>query len=52
MVKEVTRLFSETDVLKKRIFSMAGHEDGIISFGKTAEEAGKVMLNYLARSQS
>lgn len=27
------------------IFAMAGHEDGIISFGKTAEEAGRIILD-------
>jgi hypothetical protein len=29
---------------------MAGHEDGIVSFGATAEEAGFVLLGCLARA--
>lgn len=47
MSAEVLRLFRETDVAEKRIFSMAGHEDGIVTFGKTAEEAGEALLRYL-----
>jgi len=50
MAAEVERLFRESDVAQKRIFGMAGHEDGIVSFGTTAEEAGFVLLGYLARS--
>ena len=29
---------------------MGGHEDGIVAFGRTAEEAGEVMLRTLARA--
>ena len=29
---------------------MAGHEDGIVTFGRTAEAAGAVMLTYLSRA--
>lgn len=50
MAEEVVRLFRESDVAEKRIFGMAGHEDGIVTFGATAEEAGFVMLGYLARA--
>ena len=49
MAREVRRLFAESDVATKRIFGMAGHEDGIVTFGHTAEEAATVMLAYLAR---
>lgn len=52
MAKEVARLFRDTDVLGKRILCMAGHLDGIITFGKTPQEAGMVMLRALARAQS
>lgn len=48
MADEVVRLFTETDLSKRRIFGMEGHEDGIISFGGSAEEAGSVMLLALA----
>ena len=50
MAAEVARLFRESDVAQQRIFGMAGHEDGIVSFGATAEEAGFVLLGYLARA--
>ena len=50
MADEVRRLFAETDVASRRIFCMGGHEDGVISFGPTAEDAGAVMLAYLARA--
>jgi len=52
MAREAGRLFRETDVLHKGIFSMGGHEDGIVAFGTTPGEAGKVLLNALAKSYS
>ena len=50
MSDEVRRLFRETDARRRRLFSMGGHEDGLVSFGCTAEEAGTVLLSYLARA--
>lgn len=50
MSVEVERLFRETAVSQKRIFAMAGHEDGIVLFGNTAEEAGAILLTYLAKA--
>jgi ribulose-5-phosphate 4-epimerase/fuculose-1-phosphate aldolase len=50
MALEMHRLFRTTTLPELRILSMAGHEDGIIVFGRTAEEAGQVMLTYLARA--
>ncbi|MCB0209029.1 MAG: class II aldolase/adducin family protein [Anaerolineae bacterium] len=50
MAAEVERLFQETDVADRGIFSMAGHEDGIVTFGRTAEDAGSVMLAYLSQA--
>jgi ribulose-5-phosphate 4-epimerase/fuculose-1-phosphate aldolase len=47
MAREVTRLFEESDLADKKILSMGGHEDGIISFGATAEEAGSLIEAYL-----
>ncbi|MBI4016367.1 MAG: class II aldolase/adducin family protein [Candidatus Aenigmarchaeota archaeon] len=49
MTREVFRLFSETDVFDKRIFCMGGHQDGVVTFGRTAEEAGFAMLKYFVR---
>lgn len=47
MATETARLFRETDVRERGIFSMAGHEDGIVSFGKTAEQTAAAMEKYL-----
>jgi ribulose-5-phosphate 4-epimerase/fuculose-1-phosphate aldolase len=52
MAKEVQRLFNETDVREKKLFSMGGHEDGVVSFGTTAEEAGNVLLRTLDASRN
>ncbi|MFK7805021.1 MAG: class II aldolase/adducin family protein [Anaerolineae bacterium] len=50
MSAEVGRLFSEGLVQEQKIFSMAGHLDGIVTFGATAEEAGAVLMSYLAKA--
>lgn len=50
MSAEVARLFRATDVRRQRVFSMGGHDDGVVSFGRTAEEAGAALLNTLAKS--
>lgn len=50
MAAEVRRLYAESDLPQKRIFGMAGHEDGIVTYGRTAEEAGFTMLTYLVRA--
>ena len=52
MAEEVRRLFNETDVREKKIFSMGGHEDGVVSFGTTAEEAGDILLRTLDASRN
>ena len=39
MAREVQRLFRETDVRDRKIFAMAGHEDGIVAFGRDLPEA-------------
>ena len=46
MAKEIIRLFKETDVREKKILVMAGHREGVISFGKNLEEAGTILLKY------
>lgn len=34
------------------IFAMAGHQDGIISYGTTPQEAGKILLDTLKESKN
>lgn len=48
MAREVRRLFDETDVAARRLFSMAGHEDGLVSFGATAEAAAAAIEEALS----
>ena len=51
MAAEVQRLFNETDVQEQKIFAMGGHEDGVIAFGTSAEEAGDILLRTLDASR-
>jgi ribulose-5-phosphate 4-epimerase/fuculose-1-phosphate aldolase len=44
MSYEVTRLFKVTDVQSRKILVMAGHEGGIVAFGKDLEEAFVVLM--------
>jgi L-ribulose-5-phosphate 4-epimerase len=44
MAYEVTRLFKVTDVQSRKILVMAGHEGGIVAFGKDLEEAFAVLM--------
>jgi hypothetical protein len=50
MVVEVERLFRETHTRETRLFVMGGHEDGVASFGRTAQEAGTALVLALARA--
>lgn len=45
MAQEMKRLYPT--VRNKKIIAFDGHEDGIITFGRTADEAGLTMLKYL-----
>lgn len=47
MAREIRRLFRETEVQKHKIIVMAGHEEGILTFGKTLNLAGETLLSYL-----
>ncbi len=50
MAREVERLFKHSKVAEKGIFVMGGHEEGIVTFGKSLQEAGKVLLEHLGKS--
>lgn len=50
MAEEVARLFRETPVAERHLLAMGGHEDGLVSFGRTAAEAGTVLLTTLAQA--
>ena len=51
MAEEVIRLFKETDVKEKKILAMAGHEEGVVSFGKNLKEAGQILLEYFEKAK-
>ena len=44
MAYEIMRLFKGTDVRSRKIFAMAGHEGGIVTFGKNLENAFDVLM--------
>ena len=45
MAFEIIRLMNLPETQQKKVFVMGGHMDGIISFGKTLEEAAKKILS-------
>jgi ribulose-5-phosphate 4-epimerase/fuculose-1-phosphate aldolase len=44
MANEIMQLFTRTDVERRKIVVMAGHEAGILTFGKDLEEAFAVLM--------
>lgn len=44
MSYEILRIMTDPRTMDKRVFVMGGHEEGIISFGKTVEEAALTIL--------
>jgi ribulose-5-phosphate 4-epimerase/fuculose-1-phosphate aldolase len=49
MANEIKRLITEEQLLDQKILAMAGHKDGVITFGKDLDEAMSVLLNYFQR---
>ncbi len=47
MAYEIVRLYKETDLAQQRLLVMAGHKEGIISFGNNLAEAAQVILGVL-----
>ena len=47
LASEIERLFLDGSLRNRCIFSMGGHEDGLVSFGASAEEAGSIIFNLL-----
>jgi L-ribulose-5-phosphate 4-epimerase len=50
MAQDVRRLVNHERLLDRQIFAMGGHEDGIVSFGRTPEEAGSQLIATLAEA--
>jgi len=49
MAAETQRLFAESPLMQQRIFVMAGHEDGIVTFGENLSLAYRTLINWAAR---
>jgi ribulose-5-phosphate 4-epimerase/fuculose-1-phosphate aldolase len=49
MANEIVQLFTRTDVQSRKIVVMAGHEGGILTFGKDLEEAFAVLMREKAK---
>jgi Class II Aldolase and Adducin N-terminal domain len=52
MAAAVHSLLCSVDVENCPIFSMLGHDDGIVSFGRTLDQAGQILIRYLALALS
>ena len=50
MASEIGRLAQTGALLQAKILVMGGHEDGVISFGRTAQEAGGTLLQALSNA--
>jgi L-ribulose-5-phosphate 4-epimerase len=48
MTEEVAHLFAHSSVLQHGIFTMAGHEDGVVAFGATAAAAAERLISCYA----
>lgn len=50
MAREVQRLYRSSSFSERRVLAMGGHEDGVIAFGRSPEDAGQALLTWLARA--
>ena len=49
MVNEIASLYKNQNPFKESIFVMRGHEDGIMAFGKTVEEAELILFDIMRK---
>lgn len=47
MANEIFRLYHNSNLSNKKLLVMGGHEEGLISFGESLDEAGEIILNAL-----
>ena len=52
MAHEIMELFERTDVRSRKILVMAGHEGGVVTFGRNLEEAFAVLMRERKASSS
>lgn len=48
MAGAVRNLIQSGELDNQAIFAMLGHQDGIVTFGKTVRQAGQILIDYLA----
>jgi ribulose-5-phosphate 4-epimerase/fuculose-1-phosphate aldolase len=48
MAREIGRLYHQSDLRREGIVIMAGHREGIIAFGKDLDEAGSILMRWIA----
>lgn len=50
MAEEVARLYRTTRLPELGLLAMGGHQDGVVAFGRTLDEAGQTLVRSLARA--
>ncbi len=50
MTREVERLFAATPLGQQGLFVMGGHEDGVVSFGRSLDDAGTPLIELLEKA--
>ena len=50
MAEEVKRLFHDTPLHRTDVFSMLGHEDGIIAYSDSMEKAANLLINLYSKA--
>ena len=50
MAIEMERIYTDFHMQGQGVIAMAGHEDGVISFAATADEAGNMMMDLLEQT--
>lgn len=52
MASEINRLARTTALLDAPLLAMSGHEDGVVAFGRSGDEAGAILMATLARAEA
>ena len=47
MAAEIIRMCQQPKTQQQKIIVMSGHEEGILTFGRSIEEAGHILLDYV-----
>lgn len=47
MAMEMVRLYNKTELPKTKLLVMAGHEEGVVTFGVNLESAAKILLDKM-----